>query len=235
MNEDAMFRQRFTPFYSISILFSLLLLAPWTYAEDQKHGFGIGLGAGPSLFTQDVSEDQLLEGNLGTIVSANFLYNISEYFSLGAGIEWEHHWIDVLDITVIDADSFSFLALFELHFLQRRTFSPYFVFGGGYTINSVSPTDEAKEASLAVYGANYDAELDNAWAIKAGIGTDIFVSSNLAVNAEFGWKYNKAEARELLDGAVITQGDIDGSAINVLIGFRYYFPIVQQTTTEEAS
>jgi hypothetical protein len=48
---------------------------------------------------------------------------------------------------------------------------------------------------------------------------------NAAINFEVAWKYNRADLDFLEDGGETVTGDYDGSAVSVLVGFRYHFPI----------
>lgn len=107
--------------------------------------------------------------------------------------------------------------------LLELRISPSLCIGFGYNINSFSPSDTAREAVGYWYEADYDVEVDDSLAVKAGLGLDWFVSDRVALNGEAAWILNKGDATETFDGVAVSSGDFNGSSISLRLGVRVFF------------
>ncbi len=191
---------------------------------------GIGLRAGPSFYTQDVfggTSDAFGPLKVGPIVSGNIIYEISKSISVGLNVEWETHELQSHGREIGDADAVSLIPFVEYDFLAKDFIGKggdlfYAFLGLGYNINSFSPEGEGKEKAEAL-GVDYDVDVDNTFAVKAGVGMESYFTDDLAFNLEVGWKYNKGDADEIVDGNKVMSGDFNGSGVTVLLGLRYYF------------
>ena len=194
--------------------------------------FGVGLRAGPSFYTQDVFGGTAgASGPLkvGPIVSGNLIYPINEDFSVGLNAEWESHKVQSMGAEIGDAYTVSVIPFVEYHFLAKQIIGKgddlfYLFLGLGYNINTYYPKGEAEQKAEAL-GVEYNVEVDNTFAVKAGVGLETYFTDDLAFNMEFGWKFNKGDAHEFVDGNRVMSGDFNGSAVSVLLGLRYYFPL----------
>jgi hypothetical protein len=150
------------------------------------------------------------------------VYDLQKYVSLGFEAEWEQHKIDQAALTLGDASTASLFIRFECHLERTQPISPYFLFAGGYNLNSFSEED----AYLGACGEGCRIDIDNTFALKAGFGVDMFVLfENAAINFEVAWKYNKADIDFISGGDVVASDSYDGSALSLLVGFRYHFPV----------
>ncbi len=202
-------------------LMILFCAVPRAAAEERNHLWSVGLRGGGSFLTQDAVRGANVEGQLGPIIGGVIVYDVNEYFSFGFEVEWEQHKLDQAAITLGDASTASLLIRFEGHLARTEPFSPYFLLAGGYNLNSFSVED----AYLAECGADCRVDIDNSFALKAGFGVDMFVLfENAAINFEVAWKYNRADLDFLSGGSESASDDYDGSAVAVLVGFRYHFP-----------
>ena len=190
-------------------------------AEERYHVWSAGLRGGPSFITQDPVSSANIEGQLGPIFNGVILYDLHKYVSLGLDVEWEQHKIDQAALTLGDASAFSLFFRVECHLERTQPISPYVLLAGGYNINSFSEED----AYLSECGADCRVDIDNTFSLKAGVGADLFVLfENAAINFEVAWKYNKANIDFLSGGETVASDDYNGSALSLLIGFRYHFP-----------
>ena len=193
---------------------------------------GLGLRAGPSFYTQDVfggTSDGSGGLKVGPIVSGNFIYRINDSFSVGLNAEWETHEIQSLGSDIGDAAAVSVIPFAEYRYLAKQILGTgedlFYVFLGlGYNINSYDPKGKVKGTAESL-GVSYDVEVDNTFALKVGGGVETFFTEDLAFNMEFGWKLNIGDAQELVNGTEVLSGDFNGSALSVLVGLRYYFPL----------
>jgi opacity protein-like surface antigen len=69
---------------------------------------------------------------------------------------------------------------------------------------------------------------ENSFGIKAGGGIDYFLTENLALNTEVGWKFNRGTLRI---GATDSRGQgwtgnnhFNADTVSVVFGVRYYLP-----------
>ncbi len=185
------------------------------------HRWTAGLRGGPSFLTQDPSGELDVEGQIGPILSGVVLYDLNKYCSLGFEAEWEQHKTDQGAVTLGDASTASLLLRVEGHLERTQSISPYILFAFGYNLNFFDEED----AYLESCEEDCRIDIDNSFAIKAGFGVDMLVLfENAAINLEVTWKYNKADMDFISGGNVADAGDYDGSALNLLIGFRYIFP-----------
>lgn len=206
----------------LSSLLIFLCAAPCADAREGYHAWSVGLRGGPSFLTQDAVSSANVEGQIGPLFNGLILYDFHEYVSLGLEVEWERHKTDQADVTLGDADTASIFFRAECHLQRTPPISPYFFLAGGYNINSFGEED----AYLAACGEGCRIKIDNGFGIKAGFGADLFVLfENGAISLEAAWKYNKADMDFIWGGETVVSDDYNGSALNLLIGFRYHFPI----------
>ena len=216
---------KFRGFSSCLGLLSLVILfggVPRADAEERYHKWSVGLRGGPSFLTQDAVGNLNIEGQIGPIFNGVVLYDLHKHFSLGFEAEWEQHKLDQAALTLGQASTVSLLIRFECHLERTQPISPYFLFAGGYNLNSLSEED----AYLEGCGEACSIHIDNSFTIKAGFGVDLFVLfENASINIEIAWKYNKADMDFFSGGAQSGSDDYSGSALSLLLGFRYHFPI----------
>ena len=110
-------------------------------AEEGHHRWSAGIRGGPSLLTQDAVRDSNIEGQIGPLFNGVIVYNVHEYLSLGFEAEWEQHKLDQAALTLGNASTASLLIRFEGHLERGQPISPYFLFAGGYNLNSFSEED----------------------------------------------------------------------------------------------
>ncbi len=216
---------KFKGFPSCLALLSFLILlggVPRAVAEERHHLWSVGLRGGGSFLTQDAVRNANVEGQLGPSFNGVIVYDVHEHLSFGFEAEWEQHKLDQAALTLGKASTASLLIRFEGHLARAEPFSPYFLLAGGYNLNSFS----ADDGYLAEYGEDCRIDIDNAFALKAGFGVDMFVLfENAAINFEVAWKYNRADLDFLSGGNTVASDSYDGSAVSFLIGFRYHFPV----------
>jgi outer membrane protein W len=155
--------------------------------------------------------------------SFNLGYGLNDYLTLGFDLQWERHGFDLeaSDISVGHSTAISLLPMVEVHPLGRQTFTPYLLFGLGYNINTFGYTDEIT-AAFARRGLIPDVDMDNTFALRAGLGTDVFLTDYFALNLDLGWKYNKGSYRQVINGVDLTENDFNASVFSALFGFRFY-------------
>lgn len=210
----------------ISVILATLVAVFFVFhdARAETGRWAVGLRAGPSFFTQDVIEDlDEIDSDVGPCVGGSLLYRASDIFSVGFEVEWETHGIDVYGVDLGSASALSLVPFVEIHLPAGERLSPYLCLGLGYNINDFSPSDEAKAVVGYFYGGDYDVEVDDSFAFKVGLGLDWFVSDRIALNGEAGWKLNKGDAAETLDGIKVSSGDFNGSSIALRLGVRVFF------------
>jgi len=210
--------------YCLGLLGLWILLggAPCADAEERYHAWSAGLRGGPSILTQDAVSNTNIEGQVGPIFNGVMVYDLNKYVSLGLEAEWEQHKIDQAALTLGDASTASLFFRFEGHLERTQPISPYVLLAVGYNLNSFSEED----AYLAECGADCNVDIDNTFSLKAGFGVDLFVLfENAAINFEVAWKYNKADIDFFSGRDLVASDDYNGSALYLLIGFRYHFPV----------
>ncbi|MGQ9653435.1 MAG: outer membrane beta-barrel protein [Thermodesulfobacteriota bacterium] len=210
----------------VSMLLATLVVVLFVLQDvrDETGRWAVGLRAGPSFFTQDVIQDvKEIDSDVGPLVAGSLLYRVNEIFSVGFEIEWESHGVDIRGLDWGSASAISLLPFVEVHLPASERISPYLCLGFGYNINSLSPSDTARKAAADLFGADYDAEVDDSLAVKAGLGLDWFVSDRVALNGEAAWKLNKGDAAETLDGVAVNSGDFNGSSFALRLGVRVFF------------
>ena len=212
----------FTPCLGLLSLLILLVGGTQAHAEEQHHGWVAGIRGGPSFLTQDAVREANIEGQIGPLFNGLVIYDLHEYFSFGFEAEWEQHKLDQAAITLGNASTASLLVRFEFYLERRQPLSPYFLFAGGYNLNSFSEED----AYLASCGDDCRINIDNSFTIKAGFGVDMFLLfENAAINVEIAWKHNRADMDFISGSTVVASDTYNGSALSLLLGFRYHFPV----------
>jgi len=217
----------FREFPSCLGLLSLLVLlcgVTQVHAEEEHHRWIAGIRGGPSFLTQDAVREANIEGQIGPLFNGVIIYNLHEYISFGFEAEWEQHKTDQAALPLGKASTASLLVRFECYLERSRPLSPYFLFAGGYNLNSFSEED----AYLASCGDDCRISIDNSFTIKAGFGVDMFLLfENAAINIEIAWKHNRADMDFISGGTVVASDTYNGSALSLLFGFRYHFPVSQ--------
>jgi hypothetical protein len=175
--------------------------------------WGVGLRAGTAILTQDIASG--IGGDLGPIVSGNIMYALENFLLLGFNIEWETHAVNAGNTSLGDATTISVIPFMEFRDAEMKPISPYVSFGMGANFNSINRSD-----IVATAFNRFD--LPTTVAVKAGIGADYFLTQNMALNAEAGWKYNSGEANVCIPGNC-ARLDWRASSFSVLLGFRYFF------------
>ncbi|MEW6440379.1 MAG: porin family protein [bacterium] len=176
-------------------------------AANAESRFGVGLRAGPSVFSQEVFEADV-DQEVGPVVAGDLLYLVNNWFAFGLSAEWETHSYQAGDLDVADNWTVSVYPFAQF----RGPYSSYVFLGAGYNFNSFD-LDGPEEL-----------EVDDSLALKAGFGWDIFVSDNIALNIELGWKYNRGDMDLVAaDGTTTFVDDLNMSVITALFGVRYYF------------
>ncbi len=209
--------------FSSCLLSVLLLLGGVTCAEAEERyrTWSAGLRGGPSLLTQDAAEHENIEAQIGPLFNGVVVYDLHPNFSFGFEAEWEQHKLDHADLTLGKASTVSLLIRFECHLQRTRPISPYFLLAGGYNLNLFSEDDVYLESC----GSGCGIDIDNSFTIKAGFGADLFVLfENAALNVEIAWKYNKGDMDFSSGETIVGSDDYNGSALSLLVGFRYHFP-----------
>ena len=208
-----------TAFISCAVLF--LDFAQAADAPSLKGKWGFGLRGGVASLTQDVSDDA--EWELGPIVSANLMYGLTDSLTLGLNVEWERNKLQSFDTDLGDAKTVSFLAFTEFR-MTCEALSTYLSFGAGLNFNSFEEDATIQTGCNAAYRVTCDEiEPENTFALKASLGVDYFVTSNLALNTDFGWKINRADAALKLGGVTVATRNFNVSLFAFLFGLRYYF------------
>jgi hypothetical protein len=210
--------------YFLGLLGFWVLLggAPGADAEERYYPWSAGLRGGPSYLSQDPVGNTNTEGQLGPLFNGVIAYDLHKYVSLGLDAEWEQHKIDRAALTLGDASAASLFFRVEGHLEKTQPISPYVLLAVGCNINSFSEDD----AYLAECGQDCRINIDDTFAIKAGLGVDLFVLfENAAINFELAWKYNKADIDFISGTETVASDDYNGNTLYLLIGFRYRFPI----------
>jgi hypothetical protein len=217
-----MIRKEFVSHSSLICLLFLFSAVPRAAAEEQTHKWSVGLRGGPSVLTQDAVGNLNTEGQIGPVFNGVVVYDLHKHFSFGFEAEWEQHKLDQGALTLGKASTASLLMRFECHLERTQPISPYFLLAGGYNLNAFSEDDAYLEAS----GEGAHINIDNSFTIKAGFGVDMFLLfENAALNVEIAWKHNKADMDFFSGGAQVGSDEYNGSALNLLLGFRYHFPV----------
>ena len=156
-------------------------------------GWGVTLRGGSSFFTEDLEES-----NVGLLINGQLFYNIGGHWHWGINFDWERH--GSLKGTAVNFETISLIPYWEFHTNYNR-WSPYVTLGVGINLNSFRNES-----------AGIDLDAKNTVAFKGGVGTDFFLTKNLALNLESAWKLNE-------DGDT----NLKASVVQVLFGFRWYF------------
>jgi len=192
---------------------------PDAFAQNIRGKWGVGLRVGPSILTQDVSGS--IEANTGPIISGNILYGLTDNFSMGLNLEWETHQAESVG-DIGDINIFSLIPFIEFRPGGRQAFSPYASLGIGININSFN--EESGLFCVTTIGSGFcKIEPENTFALKFAGGFDYFVTPNLALNAEIGWKLNSGDSDVKVSGVGTISDDFRASVFNLLFGLRYYF------------
>lgn len=169
-----------------------------------KTGWGVTLRGGTSFFTEDLEES-----NVGAVINGQLFYNIGGDWNWGINFDWERH--ASLKGADTNFETISLIPYWEFHTHYNR-WSPYVTLGVGINLNSFRNEP-----------AGIDIDAKNAFAFKGGVGTDFFLTENLALNLESSWKLNEFNATVNGGGIAINVEDLAGSVVQVLFGFRWYF------------
>jgi len=186
-------------------------------------GWGVSLRTGGSFYHDDVISS--VEGDPGVLVNGQVFYHIDRSWILGMSVEWERHQTSAAGIDLGTAQTISLLPYAEFHlpFFPWEAVSPYISLAAGLNINSYELDGSVAAACAALGFGSCDVEPENTFAFKGGIGTDIFITDNLAINAEGAWKLNSGDGKITVGGATVSQGDFEASVAQVILGVRWFF------------
>lgn len=202
----------------------LMAIAPGAWARDVDGRLGVGLRAGGSFLSQDV--DPGVEGNGGPMAGLHVFYGASNTRLLGVSIEWEGHQIEQMDLACNGCDLGNAVVVSVLptaHFrnLDLGNFVPYLSLGLGVNVNRFN---ESVRFSESCPGCTITPK--HTVALKIGGGADYFVTPNLALNGEWGWKVNAGETKSDLRQVGrdrLTLRDYRLNTFSFLFGFRYFY------------
>ncbi len=194
-------------------------------------GVMLGLKGGIGVTTQDFNPDGFVDTSVGVVPTfgANIAYAIGDKVVVGLLGEYQMLSLDMevfgYEVDWGDANSITLMPFVEWHFIGRSAagISPYLLIAAGGNLNSFDVDDQVKQEARLLYGGDYDIEVDDTFGFKVGFGSDFFITEKFAANLELGWKYNKGEARETLNGVSIGSGDFNASNFAFTGGLRYYF------------
>lgn len=189
-------------------LLSTVWAADWVHDGQVKEGrFQIGIRGGLSILTQEFLAGT--DGALGSVLSAQAMYGLNKWFSVGLMLDWERRGIDTerpsLDLGRLD--TVSLLPTLEFRPGRFGNAMPYLSTGMGININSFS--EAAGTPTI---------DVSNTFAFRLAGGMDYPLTSNLALNTEVAWKRNRGGIE--VGGA---QGNFDATSMNLLLGLRYTF------------
>ena len=107
-------------------------------------------------------------------------------------------------------------------------FLPYLVGGGGYYLNQFNLDQEIIDTWDAL-GFDIEEKVENAIGYHLGAGIDLFLTKNVALNADVRYFMAKIKASWTLTDQIIgteTSGDLEDLNLNSLIfggGLKFYF------------
>jgi len=107
-------------------------------------------------------------------------------------------------------------------------FLPYLVGGGGYYLNRFNLDQEITDAWDAL-GFDIEEKVENAIGYHIGAGIDLFISKNIALNADVRYFITKIKGSWTLTDQIIgteTSGDLEDLNLNSLVfggGLKFYF------------
>jgi opacity protein-like surface antigen len=116
----------------------------------------------------------------------------------------------------------------QLRFPVSGRFSPYLLGGGGYYLNRFNIDEEITDAWDDL-GFDIEEKAENAIGYHLGAGIDLFITNNIALNADIRYCLAKIKGSWTLTDQVIgtkTSGDIEDLDFNSLIlggGLKFYF------------
>jgi opacity protein-like surface antigen len=191
-----------------------------------KWGGGIRLGG--SFLTQDINNDdptETYEGNAGLAVNAQAFYGVSKNLAVGFMLDWNRNTVDIntfgLSVNLGTLNAVSLMPYAELRTTYDR-WAPYVGVGLGININSFSVDSGFNSACTVVFGGNCDIKPDNTFAFKVSAGTDYFLTENLALNADLGWKRNSGSL-DITAPGLGASADFNASVMTLMVGVRAYF------------
>lgn len=191
-------------------------------AQDIKGKWGVGLRAGGAFLTQDINDDvpgATFEGDTGLAVNAQAFYGLTSNLAAGVMVDWNRNDVS-LDVGGLEADLGTLNTVSLMPYLELRAnlqrLAPYLSAGIGVNFNSFSVDD-------AVRAAGIDIDPETTFAFRVAGGADFFVTKNLALNAELGWKRNSGDAELTLAGVGSGDGDFNADVLSVIVGVRALF------------
>ncbi|MDT7043669.1 outer membrane beta-barrel protein [Candidatus Nitronereus thalassa] len=183
-------------------------------------GWGASLRAGGAFYHGDVIA--AVSPDPAILVNGQFFYHINRDWHMGLSVEWEEHNATVGGVDFGTARTISLLPYIEFHFPVGR-WSPYASLGVGLNLNDFDEDNQVAANCAALGFGPCDVSPDNTFAFRGGAGVDFFVADNLAINAEAAWKSNSGDGEITVGGTPVLQGDFDASAVQVLVGLRWFF------------
>jgi outer membrane protein W len=116
----------------------------------------------------------------------------------------------------------------QARFPVSSRFSPYLLGGGGYYLSNFNIDEEITDAWDAL-GFDIEEKVENAIGYHIGVGIDLFITKNIALNADLRYCLAKIKGSWTLKDQIIgteTSGDIEDLNLNSLIfggGLKFYF------------
>ncbi len=185
-----------------------------------KTGWGTSLRAGGSFYDGDVIST--VSPDPAILVNGQLFYHINRDWHMGLSVEWEEHNATVSGVDFGTARTITLLPYIEFHFPVGR-WSPYASLGMGVNLNDFDENNQIAANCAALGFGPCDVSPDNTFGFRGGAGVDFFVTDSLAINAEAAWKSNSGDGKITVGGTTVLQGNFDASAVQVLLGLRWFF------------
>ena len=212
-------------FVALTVAVGLVASTVSSYARaEEDHGpWGVGLRGGFAIQSQTLNTTAgtiRSTGSLGPVIESEVQYDLSNHFSVGLGTEWEHHTVKTTAVAKIGSINTVSILPFTRYQFNLNSFHPYFSLGLGYSINSFGISGTI----AGVPTAGITTSLGNSFSVKPGVGFNYFVTKSLALNAEFDWKWNKANLTATIPVAGLAGTfPVNMSSVQFLAGAKYFF------------
>ena len=111
-----------------------------------------------------------------------------------------------IPITAPNNEAFVFFTTWSiLPFVEWRPWglnqvTPYLLFSFGGNINSYKVSSLVNTGCIVIYGVGCEVTVDNTFALKGGGEIDLFITKDLALNAEAAWKRNSGNSQLFIGG-----------------------------------
>ena len=188
--------------------------------KPSETGWGTSLRVGGSFYHHDVITT--ISPDPAILVNGQIFFHIDRNWHMGLSVEWEEHNATVNGVDFGTARTISLLPYMEFHFPKGR-WSPYVSLAVGVNLNDFNEDNQVAANCAALGFGACNVAPDNTFAFRGGVGTDFFVTDQLAINAEAAWKSNSGEGKITVGGTPVLQGNFDASAAQVMLGLRWFF------------